>query len=108
MGASGNIIKKKENINFSTITQIAKIPNDQYTCIVCKSVPEIIEINFAQNIIIFNCEFHGNIKIGIPEYFKSESNYLYLNYDCQFGQRKQIDHLDKTFYYCPKCHQYLC
>ena len=109
MGASsGSKIKNNENINFSTITQIAKIPNDQYTCIICKSVPEIIEINFDQNIIKFNCEFHGNIKIGIYEYFKNESNYLYLNYNCQFGQRKQIDHLDKTFYYCPKCDQYLC
>ena len=100
VGSSSSKMEKKE--------QIEKIPNDQYTCIACKSVPEIIEINYENNIISFNCEFHGNIQIGINEYFQKERNNLYLNYDCQFGKRRQIDHLDKIFYYCPKCNQYIC
>ena len=116
MGAAGNKTKKKDNnsnlrditINEPLFDLLKKIPNDQYTCTDCRSVPEIIDINFTNDKIIINCVEHGKKELKINEYFKLEFKNLYYNDKCEYGQREQKDHLDNIFCYCPKCKVYMC
>lgn len=116
MGASGNKAKKIYNnkvskdiiINEPLFDLLKKIPNDQYTCTECQLVPEIIDINFTNDLIIINCFEHGKKELKITEYFEKEFKNLYYNDKCEYGEREQKNHLDKIFCYCPKCKVYLC
>ena len=44
-----------------TDKEILKLPNDQYVCTNCNSIPEIISIDYNKGIIEFKCKTH-NVK----------------------------------------------
>ena len=96
MGASSSVIKEKQNNLFD----LKNLPEDQYVCSDCDSIPEIISLSFNKGIIEFRCKEHGIKKIDIKEYFLRESKYLYSNIKCYLDQsHTQKDQLDLTFNY---------
>ena len=91
MGASSSVIKEKQNNLFD----LKNLPEDQYVCSDCDSIPEIISLSFNKGIIEFRCKEHGIKKIDIKEYFRRESKYLYSNIKCYLDQ----NHIQKDQLY---------
>ena len=93
MGATS---PKKHNNSFD----LKKLPEDQYTCTNCNSIPEIISLSFNKGNIEFKCKDHGTKKIRINDYFLRESEYLYSNIKCYYDQNHiQKDQLNHIFNY---------
>ena len=100
MGTSSDVKTKKE---------IKMLPADQYVCSNCKSIPEIINIDYNKGIIEFKCKNHQNKKMNIKEYFERESRYLYHNTKCDGSKAgKQKDNLSYIFNYYIDTKQNLC
>ena len=77
---------------------VKNIPNDQYVCTKCNSIPEIISIDYNRGIIEFKCKTHDIQKVDIREYFELESKYLYYNIRCDDDKtRIQKDNLSYVF-----------
>ena len=91
------------------IKELNNIPNDQYNCIECNLVPEILDINYNKGIIKFECPNHGHKTIEIKDYFKNESKYLYNNYKCNCNvNQKSHPKNNYILNYCLLCQQYFC
>ena len=74
------------------------MPDDQYVCTNCKSIPEILKIDYSKGIIEFKCKTHDTKKAYIREYFEKESKYLYYNIRCDDDKTKlQKDNLAYIF-----------
>ena len=105
--------KNKSNSQFNVSNEeinidiIRNIPNDQYSCIECKSVPEIKNIDFITGTLLLNCpNEHGEIRTNIREYFKQEFPHLYYSSKCNLGG---IQYTNSTlFAYCTKCNETFC
>ena len=85
---------------------------DQYVCTDCKSIPEILSIDYNKGIIEFKCKTHETKKVNIKEYFEKESKNLYYNVKCdECKTRIQKDNLpyilnhfiDKEKNLCENC-----
>ena len=85
---------------------LKKVPNDQYSCTQCDSVPEITNIDSVLGTVEINCPSHGKKELKIKEYFEGELKYLYYSYKCNFTNIPQSNFLNKQNYYifncCPK------
>ena len=78
--------------------EVQSLPNDQYVCTKCNSIPEIISIDYNKGIIKFKCKTHDIQKVNIREYFEQESKYLYYNIRCDDDKtRIQKDNLPYVF-----------
>ena len=105
--------KKKSNsqINISNeefnIDTISKIPNNQYSCIQCNSVPEIKNIDFITGALLLNCpNGHGEIRTNIGDYFKQEFPHLYYSSKCNLGGFQYTN--STLFAFCTKCNDTFC
>ena len=87
--------------------KMKEIPNDQYLCVKCKLVPEIIRIDYNNGVIVIKCPNHGEIKLQIDEYFNKEMPNLYYNYECYFSKLKQSDYFNKKIIFskCFECEE---
>ena len=84
--------------NSKRYQEIKSIPNDQYLCTKCNSIPEIISIDYNKGIIEFECKNHDIQKVNMREYFEQESKYLYYNIRCDDDKtRIQKDDLSYIF-----------
>ena len=89
MGASSGSIRYQE---------IKTLPKDQYICTDCKSIPEILSIDYIKGIIELRCKTHKIKKVNIREYFEKESKNLYYNVRCdECKTRTQKDNLPYIF-----------
>ena len=97
MGCSNSIAKSVPKEDIKTI------PNEQYVCTECNLIPEIININFDEGKVKFNCSEHGLKEEKIEEYFKNEYKYLYYNYQCCsdncIDNKIQKDNINNIFNY---------
>ena len=92
-----------------TIKEINKLPDDQYVSSNCKSIPEIISLDYNKGIIEFKCKNHQNKKMNIKVYFEKEYAYLYHNTKCDGSKAgKQKDNLSYIFNYFIDTKQNLC
>ena len=89
------------------IKELNNIPNDQYNCTECNLVPEILALDFHKGMIEFECPNHGHKTIEIDDYFKNESKYLYINYECT-NHKNQKNSFNDILNYCLKCSKYYC
>ena len=101
MGSSSDSVQR--------LFDLRNLPEDQYVCTECNSVPEIIGIDYMEGIIEFKCQKHGINKVDIKEYFLKESNYLYCNYKCYSDPNHiQIDKLPNIFNHFINAGKNLC
>ena len=78
---------------------LKKVPNDQYACTKCDSVPEIIDINIDLGTVEIKCPFHGNESLNIKDYFEKELKYLYYSFECKLTSIPQKDRLNRRNYF---------
>ena len=84
--------------NSNRYKEIVSIPNDQYVCTKCDSIPEIISIDYNKGIIEFKCQTHDIQKVNMSEYFEQESKFLYYNIRCaEHKARIQKEYLSYVF-----------
>ena len=84
--------------NSNRYKEIVSIPNDQYVCTKCDSIPEIISIDYNKGIIEFKCQTHDIQKVNMSEYFEQESKFLYYNIRCaEHKTRIQKEYLSYVF-----------
>ena len=84
------------------------IPNTQYSCQNCSSVPEFLKINYRSGNIQYECPKQGEKNIGLIQYFSKELNYICENCNKHYNQINESSNLDEIFNYCTKCKIYLC
>ena len=111
MGSSGTKTDLEQNpqkINATFLESIKSLPEEQYLCPNCDSVPEIINIDCLGSEIELECPKHGRMKIQVFEYFQKESQFMYSNAICDIDYRIQKDNQDEIFNYCNKCKLNLC
>ena len=101
MGASSD--SERNNTN-----DLEDMPNDQYSCTECKLVPEIKEVDFNEGKIKLKCKKHPEKTIGIKEYFRKESKFLYHNIKCDNHNRKVQRKYHYIFNHFPKTKENLC
>ena len=103
MGASSTSPPKQ---NLSDLDIIRSMPNDQYTCSECASVPEILNIFYNTNEIEFNCQHHGTKRLSLRDYFLQENEFIYNNLKCQICHKKKTN--QTSYKYCYNCKKHLC
>ena len=95
-----------------TAQEVKYIPNDQYSCTGCESVPEIKDIDYDSGTIEINCPNCGEKKIDVLNYFNNELPYLYYSIKCDFSKIEQKKALKKNendiFVDCKNCNQICC
>ena len=104
-----NNFKIKEKTKNSGL--LSELPFDQYLCPECKEIPEIVNIDYDNDYLIsYMCKNNSQYKqIPIIDYFKNESNFLYINEVCGKDKKeKQINYKKCLFDYCPGCNIFLC
>ncbi len=92
---------------------IKDFPLDQYVCTSCDQVPKIINLDFNNGMLEFECKEHPKVHIEIREYFKKESEHLYYNLKCFHDNKLQKDCLPSIFkkdikekkIFCQSCSQ---
>ena len=101
-------INKEVLDNFESSDFIKKIPEDQYVCIHCENVPEILNIDFNECTIEIKCKEHPNIQpISVKEYLNKQLKNTYYNYICEKDKTIQRDSKE-PFSYCFQCFKKLC
>ena len=103
--------RREINKEYSKIPEylefLKRIPNDQYACIECNNVPEIMSIDLNKFEITFNCKEHKIKKIPIKQYIDEQSKHLYYNNICDGDKTMQRDSKD-IFKYCFLCNKNYC
>lgn len=84
-----------------------KIPNDQYCCPECASVPELLHVYCETNEIEIKCKDHGKRRMFIKDYFKSELKHLYNKSICSVCKKVQEDN-PAMFQFCYDCRKIFC
>ena len=82
--------------------------NFQLTCSECILIPKILEIDYKNYSIKYECPKHGNKEENIKKYIELSEKFLYKNN--QNNSEKCIDDKEKKqkFYYCLQCKNFLC
>ena len=92
---------------------IKDLPLDQYVCTSCDQVPKIINLDFNNGMLEFECKEHPKVHIEIRRYFKEESEHLYYNLKCFRDNKLQKDCMPSIFkkdikekkIFCQSCSQ---
>ena len=107
MGTSGHkrevpIIHKKK-INFE------EIPDDQFICPECDSVPELLNLHTDNGHIVLKCKIHGKFDLNIEDYYEriKNSNFNYFKTKCNECRKIQENKYNR-FYYCYDCKNDYC
>ena len=90
------------------IQKILELPNDNYTCTDCDSIPEILHIDYGTGIIAFKCQNHGEKALSLKEYFLAMSKNNYYNKRCSLCDDIQKDNTNFIFDYCLFCKKIIC
>ena len=94
--------------NDKNIQKILELPNDNYTCAYCESIPEILHIDYGTGSINFKCQTHGENTLSLKEYFLAMSKNIYYNKKCSLCGNIQKDNMDFIFEYCLHCKKIIC
>ena len=96
--------KNQQKNNFSDLSHNNENQSNQkeiYKCPYCLIVPEITNINYLQNEILFDCPFHKEKSMPINDYLNS------LKYNiCQKCRTKILS--NESSFYCYQCKNILC
>ena len=107
MGASGpsnnNQRNQRDNNN-----QNNEREDIQLTCSECILIPKILNIDYKNYKIEYECPKHGIKTEDIKEYFKSSNEYLYKSNRNNNSENNNIQEKKQIFYYCPECKNFLC
>jgi hypothetical protein len=95
-------------INDKNLKKILEIPNDNYTCVFCESIPEILHIDYGTGSITFKCPTHGEKTLSLKDYFMEMSKNIYYNKKCSLCKNIQKDNIDSIFEYCLHCRKIIC
>jgi hypothetical protein len=103
MGAAGN---NRERRLRESIESLHNQEEDyQLTCSECILIPKILEIDYYNYSIEYECPKHGYKEENIKEYFELSKQYLYKNNNLEENNDKSQKQI---FYYCLKCKNFLC
>ena len=94
--------------NIKDLKEIIKLPNDNYTCIECYLIPEILNVDYSSGEIEFNCRIHGIKKISLKEYLLKMSKNTYFYKKCSFCKNIQNKCPYFFFDYCLFCKKIIC
>ena len=91
--------------------EIINLPQDEFLCPKCNSVPEIKEVHFYTNKLIIYCKNCGKLSYSATEYinrlFKADN---YLNIVCsscnKLPRRRETGEIKMK--YCPICRRAIC
>lgn len=85
----------------------SKIPNDEFTCNKCETVPEILEIHSDTSKLSLECKKHPLTKISVSKYLNqlSKSNFSYRENKCYKCEKKAKEIL---MHFCIKCRNFVC
>ena len=78
------------------------------TCSECILIPKILEINYYNYSIKYECPKHGIKEENIKEYFELSKKYLYKNNQENNSENSYEKSPKQIFYYCLKCKNFLC
>lgn len=94
-----NLIERNDNLN--------KVPKDEFFCLNCGKVPEIINSHFDNGKIEFLCETCGTFEISISSYISkiNNSKYNYYNINCDECGRNSENEICN---YCYTCNKNFC
>lgn len=111
MGASASADTERnsstEGEENQEVFDLKKIPNDQYTCPECASVPEISHLYLETNEIEIKCKEHGKRRMFLKEYFKNEMHFLYSKSICNVCLKCQ-ETQPEYFQFCYDCRRIFC
>ena len=109
MGASGNNIKVKSKEPIEPLNnQEESLKDFQLTCSECSLIPKILEINYYNYSIKYECPKHGIKEENIKEYFELSKEYLYKNNQNNNSENSNDEGKKQIFYYCLNCKNFLC
>ena len=81
---------------------------EQLTCSECILIPKIINIDYNNYLIEYECPKHGIKTEGIKEYFKSSKIYLYNSNQNNNSGNNNNENRNQIIYYCIDCKNFLC
>ena len=95
--------EKKEKILQS------RMPQDQFLCSKCSSVPEILSLYSHKGELSINCPKHEEINLTVTDYLDKlkNSNFFYLNNRCKICKGKPQG-MNTKMKYCLVCNYPLC
>lgn len=94
--------------NIKNLKKILEIPNDNYTCTKCESIPEILHVDYGTGSITFKCQIHGEKTLSLEKYFLEMSQKIYYNKKCSLCNNIQKNNKDFIFDYCLYCKKIIC
>ena len=86
-----------------------RIPQDQFLCSKCSSVPEILNLHSSTGILSLHCHRHAEINLSVSDYLDilKESTFFYLNNKCKICKSKPQG-MKTGMKYCLKCKEPIC
>ena len=103
-----NLNKIFNEDSIKNITKILELPNDNYSCTECDSIPEILYIDYGKGLIQFKCQTHGKKTMSLKEYLLKMSKYVYYNEKCSICKEIQKNNTNYIFDYCLYCKLIIC
>jgi Leucine-rich repeat (LRR) protein len=91
-------------------TLYGSIPNDQYLCPKCDTIPQLINVHTDNGYLEFKCIKHGEIFIRVDNYLEKmkDSNTYYKERCCQCRKLQFDCKNEEIFKYCPQCKKTFC
>ena len=100
--------KIEEELEKSTIENELK-EDEIYSCTECGSNIEILDIDDKNNLLSFQCPYHGSKTMKLKEYFEIMPKNTFLYSKCSTCKKQQNQpNNNKIFKYCFNCNLILC
>ena len=80
----------------------------QLTCSECILIPKILNIDYKNYLIEYECPKHGIKTEVIKEYLNSSKEYLYKSNRNNHSEKSNDEEKKEIFYYCLECKNFLC
>ena len=80
----------------------------QLSCSKCILIPKILEIDYYNYSIKYECPMHKYKEENIKEYFELSQKYLYKNNQNNYSNKNNDNSQNQIFYYCLNCKSFLC
>ena len=104
----------KDSINLNQVDKLSDNPADQeesknksLRCLECESIP-LLSLDPVSHTININCNNGHNSSMLINEYLKQGYNNNFINKECKKCNTKIEPNIEKKFYYCNECNEFLC
>lgn len=87
----------------------SRIPQDQFLCSKCSSVPEILNLHSKEGILSLYCHKHDEKNLLVTEYLDKlkDSTFFYLNNTCKICKHRPQG-MKTGMKYCLKCKEPIC